>query len=92
MKIQLTSEQWAAFGRDRMDDEYSPLGPCCGNISNLRDAILDISENGGEATGRMLEDLKEKWGWCRDGHVFDDERHQPYKILRSLIEQAGSEW
>lgn len=92
MRINLTPEQWDSFSRERMDDDDSGLQKCCANISALRDVITRIQRNNGDAYGALLEDLAEKWEWCRKGHSFDDQRYPQWGNLRSLIEQAKLHW
>ncbi len=90
--ITLTAEEWARFDRKHREDDDSPLQACCANISELRSAILAIAENKGVVTEKMAADLARAWEWCVDGHSFDDVRHPPSKLLRSVIEQAGLVW
>lgn len=93
MKIVLTAEQWAAFGRDVMDDpQRSALQACCGNISALRDVILRVRDREGELPEDLRRDLAQKWDWCRSGHEFNEVRYPVWLTLKSLIEQSGLPW
>ena len=95
MKITLTPEQWAAFGRDddrHHDPKRSALQSCCGNISALRDVILRLAEHDGEFVTTSRDQLAEKWEWCRNGHEFDEVKYPTWNTLKSLIEQAGLPW
>lgn len=94
MKIKLTNKQWASFDRKLAmeEDPLSSLPICCANISTLRDTIIAIKEDGGNVSAENLHNLEMHWGWCIDGHDFDDEKYKSFKPLRSVIEQAGLEW
>lgn len=95
MKIELTRDQWAAFGREddrHHDPNRSALQSCCGNISALRDSILAIGANGGDVSPALRERLSQTWDWCRNGHEFNEARHPSWDTLKSVITQAGLPW
>lgn len=91
-KITLSPEQWASFDRKNPAHENGPLPPCCGNISALRDTVMSIAANDGVVTPEMARDLAQQWGWCVDGHSFDEVKFPNFTPLKSLIEQAGLAW
>jgi hypothetical protein len=56
----LTADEWASLFLPG-DDDRNPLPPCCGNISEVRDALADVMRMGGDP----------ELGWLRIAPVWD---------------------
>jgi len=88
-KIVLTDEEWYSFDRDCMEDDDGALPACCGNVSDLRDVILDIGGHGGLMTPELGERLRQSWEDAAADH-FDNSA--AWTVLRKVIEQADLTW
>ncbi len=81
VKLKFTPEDWA----DLLNKEGEYLGVCCGNISRIRDILMDAIREDGEVRTEELEEA----AYLIKGHGCDHyEEDHPLSRLVALYEQV----
>ena len=76
-KITLTDEEWMSI----IDVTRDGLPICCANISALRDEIIEVAREGGDAFfGKS--NIEEKVMWVKDDHTLSP-------VILKICEQLG---
>ena len=80
-RIELTDSEWMSI----IDAEGEGLMRCCGNISELRDVLIQVARNGRTTNFITEQRLQITLGWCYPEHDV------PSDAIRKVMEQVGFE-
>jgi hypothetical protein len=86
LKVELTDQEWMSI----IDKSRAGLPMCCANISNLRDTIIQLAREGGEALVEGPFVLR-AYRTCLDGHDMDA-LVTVTKIVNQLLAAHGWSW
>lgn len=86
-KVELTDEEWMSL----IDNERDGLPSCCGNISTLRDEIIEMARDGCRVSFRHYSLLR-AYRACMDGHDMRGLSPALDKLVEQVMTSANITW